>query len=359
MKACPYLGEGEHEHWIKDTLSWHINTIVALLASMYPCLKRFWLTDNCDNDHLLFLAQKIDQANRLDSGSPHALSKLPYVEGGGGTSDFFTTMEPFEPLSALPCMRSYKGRYNYHETPWAPPEKKSTITCLELNECMIHVAALRSALSGIGKLQIFTYEYYWAWDGLSSESRRNGWERDWRVGEIILSLLESAGHSLVELDLTRNGSSEQQRAKEARERARTGCGELRAYEDVENDNDESDGTVKLFMGSHRGFQVFKYVRVQNEAFVEEDSEDSVNSASARIVHRLVDLLPAMVETITLTTPRLSRKDSYQLLESFPELKEERVPKLKKFKFESDKPNNNKPYKEMEMKFYARGIKLVL
>ena len=162
VKACPYLSEDEHEHWMKDTLNCHLNTIVALLASMFPCLKSIWLTHNWDNDQLLLLAQKIDRANRLDPGSSHALSKLAHVGGGGGTSDLFTDMEPFEPLSALPCMRSYKGRYNYHETPWAPPEKKSTITCLELNECMIHVAALRSALSGIGKLQIFTYEYYWA-----------------------------------------------------------------------------------------------------------------------------------------------------------------------------------------------------
>ena len=133
---------------------------------------------------------------------------------------------------------------------------------------------------------------------------------------------------------------------------------MREYEDVENDNDESDGTVKLFMGSLREFQVLKYVRVQNEAFVE---EDPVNSASARIVHRSVDLLPASVETITLATPRLSQKDSYQLLEGLPEQKEERVPKLKKVKFESNtkKPNNNKPYREMEMKFYAGGIKLIL
>ena len=115
------------------------------------------------------------------------------------------------------------------------------------------------------------------------------------------ALLEFARHSLVELDLTRNGSEE-----EALERAQLCWDDGNwVYKDVNPHRYGSDGAVKLFIGCLRGFQVLKYIRAQNEMFVE---EDSVNAAGGGKVHRLVDLLPASMEMIALAKSRLSWED---------------------------------------------------
>ena len=190
-----------------------------------------------------------------------------------------------------------------------------------------------------------------------SNTYANNWERDWQVGEIILSLLEFARHSLVELDLTRNSSEEEQSAKEALEHAQL-CRDDRCgvYKDVKPHRYESDSTVKLFIGSLRGFQVLKYIRAQNEMFVE---EDSVNAAGGGKVHRLVDLLPASVKMIALAKPRLSWEDSYQLLEGLPELKAIVVPKLELIEFEIDKHNRTIPNSHVRLRFQAVGVELIL
>ena len=352
VKACPYLDDDEREHWVNAALSCDRNTIVALLACISPCLENIKLTDNWENEKLHCLVRKVDQAKLLDFGSPHAFSKLNHIEEGGSTPEAFTTMESFEPFSRLPAMRRYTGRYLHHDTPWTPPEEKSTITSLELYDCMIHIAALRSALSGIANLQVFTYEF---WDGPRLEIHGDDWKRDWQFGEIILSLLEFACHSLVDLDLTRN-SREQQRAEETRERVQPPWGKWSEGKDLQNYKDWSGGTVRLFMGPLREFQVLKYVRVQNEAFVQEDSR---YCADRRMVHRLVDLLPVSVAIVKLATPRLSQKDSYQLLGGLPELKADRVPKLEMVEFESDKHDRKTPNKNMKLKSQADGIELIL
>ena len=352
VKTFPYLDDDEREYWINATLSCHRNTIVALLACSLPCLENVTLTDDWKNAELHRLVRKVDQAKNLDFGSPHAFSKLNHVEDGDSTSEVLTDMASFEPFSRLPAMRRYTGRYLHHVTPWTPPKEKSTITSLELYNCMIHSAALRSAFSGIANLQVFTYEF---WDAPYLDMHEDDGESDWQVGEIILSLLQFARHSLVDLDLTRN-SRERQLAEEASEGMQPPWGDWREDIDVQNYQYWSKGTVKLFMGCLRGFEALKYVRVENEAFVEEDPMDT---AGVRVVHRLVDLLPASVEIVTLARPRLSEEDSYRLLEGLPELKAERVPKLEMVHFESDKPNRKTPNPKMKLKFKGDGIELIL
>ena len=213
---------------------------------------------------------------------------------------------------------------------------------------MAQFEVLRSALRGIANLQVLTYEYYWASKG---ENDDNEWVRDWQPGRIILSLLEFAGHSLVRLDLTRDGNDETLRAEEARARASIGFGML-GYQE-ERDHVYPGGKhsrVNLFIGSLRGFQVLELIRVQNEAFVEENIQGSVRS---RRVHRLVDILPASVVEIELALPPLFTEDCYRMLEGLPELKAERVPQLKKITAQSDGP-----YTDMETVFKYHGIEFI-
>ncbi|KAF6231450.1 hypothetical protein HO173_010411 [Letharia columbiana] len=303
VQACPYLDQEERKNWINATLSCHQDTAVALLACMFPCLETIRLTGIHSNNELHSLARKIAQANRLDPGGSHALSKLNLVEEEGCEAEIFQKMPAFEPLSGLPSMRRYTGRYLYHENEWTTPKEKSTITSVELYQCMIYIAALRSVFGGIANLRDFTYEHHWAFEIPGKEMQR------------------------VEETLGEKGEAE----------------------DSDEDS-EVGGIVKPFMGSLRGFQVLKNIRVQNEAFVEEDLE---GSAGGRTVHRLVDLLPASVVNVTLAMPQLSGKESYRLMEGLPGLKWERVPKLEKVIVGSDCP-----YKEMKTVFETVGIELV-
>ncbi len=335
VQACPYLDDIEQEEYIRETLSGHEAKAVALLACMFPCLESIRLEDNFEDNELDCLIRKVGQVHRLDPGGSHALSKLDYIWEGSHTAGRFPGMQLLQPLSGLPSMRHYTGRNLTEEYGWAPAEEKSMITSLKLLDCTIHTPALRSAFSGIANLRHFTYEYS-RWD---REPDVLYWEKDWLPGEIIHSLLETAGHSLVQLDLTWTCKREMQHEEDA------------PWRMEEDEDDEVIGDVKPFMGSLRGFQVLKHIRVQNEAFVEEDTD---NSTGDRTVHRVVDLLPASVVDITLAMPHLSKKESYRLMEGLPELKAERVPKLEKIYFESDKPDE-----EMRTVFESDGIELVL
>ena len=348
VQACPYLDDGERERWIHGIMSSDQNTTVTLLASMFPCLEYICFTDNYANeelnDELHVLVRNIDQARRLDPRGSHAFSRLERVQERGQAADELQNMPSFEPLSRLPSMRRYIGRYLYHEDGWTPPEKKSNITSLELIDCMIHIAALRSALSGIENLRDFTYESFWAWEEESMTYCVTERRRDWQPGEIILSLLEFAGHSLVNLDLTRKSSREDQRREEAR-----GC--MRDPNGKEENRDYGiNGVSKWFMGSLRGFEVLEKIRVQNEMFVEEAPDDKIGQ---RVVHRLVDLLPASILEVSLAKPLLNKEDWYRLMDGLQELRVERVLRLERVICEG---LNHKGY--MDTVFEAEGLELI-
>ena len=51
---------------------------------------------------------KIEQANHLESGGSHALSKLGQVEGKSSTSDVLHRTGSFRTLPALPAMCRYE-----------------------------------------------------------------------------------------------------------------------------------------------------------------------------------------------------------------------------------------------------------
>ena len=350
VQACPYLDDGERERWINGVLCSEQNTTVTLLASMFPCLEYICFTDNYANeelnDELHVLVRNIDQARRLNPGGSHALSKLECVQEQGQALADPQCMPSFEPLSRLPSMRRYVGIYLYHEDGWTPPEKKSTITSLELLDCMIHIAALRSALSGIENLRDFTYESYWAWEEESAKYSVTERTRDWQPGEIILSLLETAGHSLVNLDLTLNSRREDQRREEA-----WGCMKRSLDEKEGDQNYGINGISKRFMGSLRGFEVLENIRVQNEMLVEEAPDDKIGQ---RVVHRLVDLLPASIVEVSLAKPLLSKDDSYRLMEGLQELRVERVPRLERVICEGF---NHKGH--TDTMFEADGLELIL
>ena len=350
VRDCPYIIVGKRERWVNRILCCHQNAAVTLLACILPCLEGISITNSYQNKELHFLVRKIDQANRRSPGGSHALSKLEWVREESDTLDVFVNMESFKPFSALPSIRRYTGQHLVQTTNLTPSEQKSTITTLDLSQSMIHTEALRSVFSRIANLKILKYEYYWAWEDVFSEGGWCNWRRDWQPGQIVLDLLQFASHSLLELDLTRSGSSEMQLAEKARERMEEGH-KGKNDEDEQHDEDfKLTGPVNLFMGSLRGFEVLKYIRVQNEALVEEDTE---GFTSSRKVHRLVDVLPASVVRVSLALPRLCQSESWRLIEGLTELKAKRVPNLEKVIIET-----SKGYKKTKIAYEVGGIRFM-
>ncbi len=330
VQACLYLNDEEREYWTEAALSCHQNTAVALLACLFPCLQQISISGNRCSEHLHFIVRKILEAKELKSGDSHALSKLEILQEGNNTVQAFQDMISFGPFSKLSSMRRYMGRYLYNEFEWTFIEKESRIESLEFDKCMIKTKTLRNIFGSIANLKHFTYEYYWC----------DHWKLCWEPGEIILSLLEFAAPSLAELDLTRSSGMEVQGVEEVLRRVGENLGlggKLNKF--------------NPFIGSLRGFQVLKYIRVQYEAFVEESRG---NSEDGGTVHRMVDILPASLERVVLAIPRLPDTVTRRIMDLLPELKAERLPRLKQIVFE-----NGKDYKEMETVTMDDGTQLLM
>lgn len=336
LRVCPCVDRAQCQNCTVDALWTRYEGIMTIVVSRLPCLESIYFANSHKTTMLEHQAIILSRANSPNHGGSHAPCNVKHVEEDGSDTRKLDYMERYtlfcglqymacyQWLCRLPSIRRYVGRHLFsHDSPWTPPEPKSSITSLEFDDCMIHTVTLRSAFSGIENLRDFTYECHWEWEILGSESRSRIFEGEWQPGEIILGLLEFAAHSLVELDLTRNGS------KGLQHRHR----------------------VTPFIGSLRGFQVLKDIRIQNEGFVEEDAE---RFASGTAVHRLVDLLPASVVVVALATPQLGKNESDRIMEGLPELKAERVPKLEKVIVEGDKC-----YEDLRTIFKAGGIELVL
>ena len=338
-RLSPYLGDNERESWIKEILSCDQKTIVVLLASTFPSLEKICCNgDYHPNRRLQKLAHRIAQETHFNPRAFHALSNLDYIKEEGNNAKGLRKMIFFKSLPELPSIRRYEGRYLRQDYIWVAPTK-SSITSLEFSKCLIRVPALRWILEHIVNLEEFTYEHHWAYEDLVNYKMGSWWKR-WQPAKIILALINFAGHSLVKLDLTRDGMTETECARETRMRVEgatedEGIDDQAIWEYRETSlMPENYDLPKSFICSLRKFQVLKDIRVQNEAFVEEYVE---NAARGRTVHPLVDILPASAELVILALPQLCEKDSCRLIKGLPELKAERVPKLKSVIFESDKP----------------------
>ena len=359
VHAClgPYLLRWERQGWIDEILSCDQNAVVVLLASAFPCLEEICYNGDYHFNGMLYrLAERIVEENDSKPRASHALGKLKYIKEEGSNAERLRNVILFKSLPWLPSARRYRGGYLREEKAYDVP-KKSSLTSLEFSNSLIRVPVLRKIFESIANLEEFTYEHHWAYEGRGLGCDMICWWKRWQPAEIILSLVKFASHSLVKLDLTRNGMTETQCAREAHMRME-GAAEDDGIEEEQGDwtfdvirIGEGYDLPKTFIDSLRKFQVLKNIRVQSEAFVEEYVE---NSARGRTVHSLVDILPASAEHVVLALPQLCEEDSCRLIKGLPELKAERVPKLKSVIFESENPEE-----WMRTVFNTDGTDLVL
>ena len=140
---------------------------------------------------------------------------------------------------------------------------------LVLDECELKLESLQRIIGSISDLQEFSYDHKNRWGYDKIRGVKYG-PVPFPLGqhekkEIVQSLLQSASHSLTSLDLTEHW-------------------------------DRTDDKEGHYMGSLRGFQVLKRIRVEYRMFVESGPKSSAFSARTR---RMVDVIPVSLESMTL------------------------------------------------------------
>ena len=292
------------EEWTMMVLSGFLGKTWALLLTLLPNLDSITSIDSLSTETEMFeMVSRINETFRQDyQDFPPALAKLTKIDIRDSQP-----LKIYEAFASLPSMRFLQGRQvigDFFTWPcyWDP--HTSGVTDLQWNETSIDIESLMEFLKGIRALESFT---------LTGDSQ----EEEWNPLGIINSLLLYAKESLRKLSLT------------------YGKGE-------DSDND------CYFSAPLSPFEVLTWVRLDVESFfdvgisnVDVDealpdrgffkgrSEDYHYGYEAR---PLVDMLPASIETLELVGV-LSEKNTASLLRKLPELKEERVPRLKKIVFE--------------------------
>ncbi len=181
-------------------------------------------------------------------------------------------------------------------------ESGGGITCLNFKDSAIDVQSFNKILRGTKALQKFGYNF----NHHTSVRAYITWE----PAAILRSLLFYAGHSLVGLDLTGPKGSW----------------------------NVCVGDSPYLTNSPRHFQVLKWLYVQDDIFFEEKevlehplSAHNPWGAARRTTgrnYRMVDILPASLEELTLF-PSFDHRDHLRMaFEGFPELKGTRLPRLK-------------------------------
>ena len=306
------LSTEERDRWAKDFLFGFDDGYTALIAMMLPCLEKLVIEDDgaLRDMHRL---HKAHSRSRPLSGTM-TLSKLSRVEltyGGGAFENGYADDILF--YASLPSIRYLRvtGLNDVKwATLWASTEAESTLTVLILDGCEIHPQNLERIIGSTTALQEFSNRCFLPNGEGSFHIYPSCYVPDKNPEEILRSLLQFSKHSLVQLDLT-------DWAHKPRESIYRG----------------------LYMGSLQDFQALKNLRVEYRMFVE-------GIGHTVKTHRMIDLIPVSLESVTLTGPMLDRKSMAKLIEGLGEYrgwfslvrpaKAEKIFRLEKVFYESCK-----------------------
>lgn len=236
-------------------------------------------------------------------------------------------------FSALPSIRTIKGRYL--DGAFGPPgrayerelpdESGSQITTLEFHQSAISTTNFAKCIARIKSLQKFTYDFC-----ADTAEKFQAWE----PRGVIRVLQSFASRSLVHLELT--GVTTIYTVKFRR--GEPFIGSLRAFEVLE--------TLRL-----ESLMLYKEVEGTDDRTPDEESEpyqigppeitehDWAGGRNALVEpERLVDILPASAKRLRLVG-ELSNEEAMAMLEDIVELKDKRIPNLRRIFFEDVDPSS--------------------
>lgn len=314
---CPYIKLKDMHLWIQRPPWLYFDTALSLLLSLLPNLRSIFTGGIMIYlPYTQYMLAQIAKGNQKYSDNSNPLSRLVSIDlfHEAGPEWPSKRLELYLRFTDFPSIRriggyDVRGRQEWTASAMAhnypPPKAKlrndSKITEIKFTHSNISSHSFENLFRRINALQSFEYGYYTApIDGLS------GFE----LSKIVGSLLANASHSLVRFDLTLEGL---------------------LYSD-EYKMVYLHG--QIFIGSLRGFQVLKKIRVNNTMFIKRIVATGMIGKKLCRIHRLVDLLPASTEELQLN--ELELVPDYPcsgIFEDFVELQPHNLPKLKALKLD--------------------------
>lgn len=327
LDQCPYIPREELERWKKDIDSRQrisFDVALALLLTSLPNLQSI-STEGLSQlpDCTEKMVHQIAKAQQVDNEQVQALSHLTSLHQNGKYLDprNNSSMGLCLPFTGLPSFRSVSGDF-IHGPTWDVFEDpklvskifKSGITSIKFTESRISNLDLEPLLCRTSALQNFKYE---------DDCGHYG---HFQYSEVVNSLLAHAAHSLCCLDLTTKNVNT----------SPTGWNDY--WSEVYGDSENAKAPLHcyFFMGSLRPFQVLKTVKVDGAMFIEQVFNADTDGKDLSRVHRLVDMLPASIEKLSLVA-RLGPRSSNRIFDGLVESKADVLPKLEEIKFERSDP----------------------
>ncbi|CAF9942452.1 hypothetical protein IMSHALPRED_003689 [Imshaugia aleurites] len=331
LAQCSYIQRKEVQRWkdVEDSSdSDYFDIALALLMTLLPNLRSIIIC--CLTNYISYtkyMLAQIAKAHQAVQGQRHALSRLVtlVIVKNKYHDSLRTSLDFCLPFTSFPSVLSVssnitKSRPSSHPSD-LPKTFKSGITKIKFTDSDISGLGFEDLLSRIGTLQDFEYEY------------DKGFHNDFEPYKIVRSLLNHAGHSLRCLHLTGDW--------------------YEYYECWVRDSDFVTLRTCVFMGSLRKSQVLKDVRVNHAMSIEIIEEVDTDKKSTK-VHRLVDLLPASIENLSLIGTRGLCPLS-DLFDGVTELKAQKFPELETIQSEYCDPAS----RHLKQACHVVGIELVL
>ncbi|CAD6587922.1 MAG: hypothetical protein ASARMPRED_003277 [Alectoria sarmentosa] len=347
LDGCPYIRKSNTKDWKLEICAGNEYTAFAFLVTLFPNLESITISDTSSClDRLVEIVSRIAAAHRKIPESFHPLEKLTTLRLERCSEIFEAWFDHLKPFTELQSLRVLAGKMVLgYECDWGNEiesesesesddededesdnadeegledengkenkddgqdedesedeyeyniiESGGGITRLSFEDSAIDVQSFDSVLRGTKALRSFNYNY--AFRLFTNTTLQ------WEPAAILRILLLYAGHSLVSLDLT----------------------------GAKGPWDICVGESPYFTNSLRHFQVLKRLCVQDGIFVQSPTAKSPDST----LYRMVDILPASLEELTLF-PSFDVGDVMKrVFEDFLELKEKRLPRLKNITLE--------------------------
>lgn len=312
--------------WTAKNICATSDATVGLILMLLPNLRSLRITDNCEYAYYLRdIIGSVSWYTRNDPSDHHPLSKLSEVE-------LEYSMEEYgflQTFTLLPSVRILKGKClnvsgMQRDMYWWGEDRnfRSQIATISIEQSII-TPIWCDTLPEMLDLRTFTYNYN------TRDFTITEWDY-WRPGDLTISLYNTASHSLVSLDMTETVDSKTDRTSTRRE-------------------PEHGWFMKCLVD----FKVLADIRVSHDLFINDDWEDSKpyqhpnDDVTAAIdswtisqkpkprdrFSRLVDVLPASVEVLTLVKQYHVPDDLGRMFEGLAEVKSVKYPKFRKVNLE--------------------------
>ncbi len=305
---CPFIETAERETWKVQIMKGRGEAIFGLLLTLLPHLTSMVITQQPEGLFMQMFERIVERQQPPHRHAQQALTKLaridttPYysMDDTGPANEF----DFLSQYALLPSMRSITGSYfqtsgGWHAQTfqWRHDPGISTVTEINIDRSTVDDESITNLLRGIRALERFSFS-------------SGGYMLPWLVYQprkIINGLKQYAKGSLSYLHLTS-----------------TRIGVNRQVDDLKYDL--------------RVFETLKQLQIDHTLLSHHDRPCSAPS-KRKWDHdctcwpqRLVDVLPASLESLKLVGP-VPRKRAGAFFAGFPELKAERLPRLREIEME--------------------------